>query len=97
MAVVGSADGVGLVAVELEGDAVVPTVFARAEDAVAFFVEDALIDQVIDPIACLEGGVELYQGIGPQETLVEAFLYLLFDARIFYPDETSYVRPIVFD
>jgi hypothetical protein len=97
VAVVGSADGVGLVAVELEGDAVVPTVFARAEDAGAFFVEDALIDQVIDPIACLEGGVELYQGIGPQETLVEALPYLLFDASVFDLDETSYVRAVVFD
>jgi hypothetical protein len=44
------------VAVELEGDAVA-TIFTGAEDAVAFFVEDALVDQVDDPITCLERGL----------------------------------------
>jgi hypothetical protein len=96
VAVVGGADGVGLVAVELESDAVT-TVLAHAEDGVAFFVEDALIDQVVDPIACLEGRVELYQGIRPQETFVEALPYPFFDASNFDPDESSYVRSVVFD
>ena len=73
------------------------TDFARAEDTGTFAVEDALVDQVGDPISGLERGVELDEGIRPQEALVEALPYLVFDAGIFDTDETSYVRPVVFD
>ena len=62
--VVGSADGLGLVAVEPEGDALA-TVFAGAENSAAFVVENALVDQVDDPITCLERGIELDEGIRP--------------------------------
>lgn len=64
MPVVGGADGLGLVAVEPEGDTLA-TVFAGAEDSAAFVVENALVDQVDDPITCLERGIELDEGIRP--------------------------------
>ena len=92
MSVVGGADSVGLVAMELEGNAGVVAGFTCAEDAGTFVVQDSLIDQVVDPITGLERGVELYEGVGPEQTLIEALSYLFFDAGILYPDETSYVN-----
>jgi hypothetical protein len=91
----GDADSLGLVAMKPEGDARVIGAFARAEDACTFAVEYALFDQIVDPIACLEGGVELYEGVGPEQAVVEASPDL--DAGVLYPDEAAYVRSVISD
>jgi hypothetical protein len=57
----GGADGLGLMAVELEGDAEGVAAFTCAEDTGAFVVEDTFSDQIVDPFPRLEGRVELYE------------------------------------
>jgi hypothetical protein len=93
----GGADGLGLMAVELEGDSWVVTIFASPEYAGAFVVEDTFSDQIVDPFPRLEGRVELYEGVWPQEAVFDALSDLFFDAGVFDPDETSCARPVVFD
>jgi len=93
----GDADSLGLVAVEPEGNARVIRALASAEDARAFAVEYALFDQIVDPIARLEGRVELYEGVGPEQAVVEASPDLVLDAGVLYPDEAAYVRSVISD
>jgi hypothetical protein len=93
----GDADSLGLVAVEPEGDARIIRAFASAEDARAFAVDYALFDQLVDPITRLEGGVELYKGIGPEQAVVEASPDLVLDAGVLYPNEAAYVRSVISD
>jgi len=97
VSVVGGADSVGLVAMELEGNAGVVAGFTCAEDAGTFVVQDSLIDQVVDPITGLERGVELYEGVGPEQAVVEASPDLVLDAGVLYPDEAAYVRSVISD
>jgi len=93
----GDADSFGLVAVKPEGDARVIGAFASAEDAFAFAVENAFIDQLVDPVAGFEGGVELDERIGPEQAVVDTPPYFILDASILYPDEAAYLRSVITD
>jgi hypothetical protein len=64
-------DGLLLVAVQPQRPAGVIGIRLDAEDPAAAPVEDALGDQIIDPGAGLEGGVELDEGIGPEPVPIE--------------------------
>ncbi len=60
-------DRIGLVAVQPQLFARVVRLLILPEDAGAFLVQDALRDQLVDGLARLEGGVELYEGVGPEQ------------------------------
>ena len=93
----GDLNGFGLVAVEPEVLAGIVRSFACPEDAGALPVQDAVGHQFVYAFACLEGGVKLYQGIGPEEALVEPLPDLLLDARVFKPDKASDVGAVIVD
>jgi hypothetical protein len=48
--------------------------FFALENAFAFLVKDALINQIIDPAARLEGWVELDHRIWPEQAQVDALI-----------------------
>ncbi|MDQ3301764.1 MAG: hypothetical protein M3518_00210 [Actinomycetota bacterium] len=81
----------------LEGGAEVAGVLARLEDLGAFLVEDAVAYKVVDPVACLEGGVELDKGIGPEQAIVDAPPDLAFDTRVLNSYEAAHVGAVIPD
>jgi hypothetical protein len=51
--------------------------------------------QLVYTLARLEGGIQLYKGIGPKESLVEAAHDLILDASILYLDEAPDIRLLI--
>jgi len=93
--VASSADGIGLVAVTPESDAGVARAFTHTEHAGAFLEEDVLLDQFVNALTRLEGGVQLDQGIGPEEALIEALPTLLLDVCVLYANAAADIRPVI--
>jgi hypothetical protein len=60
-------------------------------------VEDPFIYQLVYTLARLEGGIQLYKGIGPEESLIEAAHDLILDASILYLDEAPDIRLVILD
>ncbi len=54
-------------------------------------MEDALLCQLIDDFAGLEGGVELYEWVGPEETLTEISVDLILQAVVFDPYKAAHI------
>jgi hypothetical protein len=95
MPVASGADSIGLVAVKPESDVGVVRAFSRTEHAGAFLEEDVLLDQLVNALARLEGGVQMDQGIGPEEALIEPLPALLLDVCVLYANAAADIRPVI--
>ncbi len=91
----GDADGLGLVAVREQRLPVALRLGLDAEDAAALGVQDAPRDQVVDGRARLEGGVELDEGLGPEDAGLELAVDVVAQAGVADLDEAAGVGGVV--
>jgi hypothetical protein len=85
------------VAVEPERTAAGVRLGLDPKDPPAFGVKEPRLDQLVDPLPRLEGGVELDQRLGPEQPGVELVVHEHADPRIADADERPDVRAVVVD
>ncbi len=91
-------DGVCLMAVQAERLALARAlVLGPPEDPAALGVQLPAVDQLIDPGAGLEGGVELEPRLGPQQPLLELLFHILLDPLVTDRQEALGVGAVVRD
>jgi len=71
--------------------------FANSKNPTAFWMENTLLDEIINPVAWFERGVELNQWFGPEDARIETLINVLFDPWIANLDETANVCLVLCD